>query len=54
MSSKERIILIRPFAYIDLLGWNDGQVTVETKGKIVEARQLWWRFYWVGRRLNND
>lgn len=45
---KERIILFRPFAYIDLLGFEDAEVTVETKGKTIEAKKLLWRFYWAG------
>lgn len=46
--TKERIVLIRPLAYIDLFGWEDKDVTVETKGKTVEAKKLFWRIYWVG------
>lgn len=45
---KEKIILVRPFAYINLFGWEDKEVTIETKGKTIEARKLFWRIYWVG------
>lgn len=45
---RERIILVGPFAYIDLLGWQGEYETIETKGKTIEARRLFWRIYWVG------
>lgn len=46
---RERIILIRPFAYISLFDWEDITVTVHvSKDKTVEAKRLFWRIYWVG------
>lgn len=45
---KETVIIFRPFAYLNLFDWQDLEVTIEAKGKIFHAKQLFWRIYWVG------
>lgn len=45
---RERIIIFKPFAYIDLLGYEENYETVETKKGVYDAKRIIWRLYWVG------
>ena len=47
---SEKIVIVRPLGYLNFLGEEHEYETIQTKGKMVEAKRLFWRIYWVGFR----
>lgn len=45
---NEKIIIIRPFAYVRVFDDGGQEVTISINHKTYEAKRLFWRIYWIG------
>lgn len=44
----EKIVVVRPFAYLRLWSASETRITIETKNKEYETKHIFWRLYWIG------